>query len=186
VEKCLVARRTVLRRATSAALGSPCGQGKGRAPGYTQWVRTYCKESTGPPLRDGRTPKMGPRPFRVGSGLITAGSRDSGTRNTRTLPWKGSGDDMCPDPAWCEPVHATFLFPGQAETWYSQAAYYDVSMQDGPDVGPLGHAAPAFIVERTRRLTTPLTGDVPSQRLMRPVHSASRRRQGHPADGAPS
>jgi hypothetical protein len=30
-----------------------------------------------------------------------------------------------------------------------------------------------------------LTGDVPSQHLMRPVHSAGRRRQGHPADGAP-
>jgi hypothetical protein len=35
-EKSLVARRTVLRGATSAALGSPRGQGKGRAPGYTQ------------------------------------------------------------------------------------------------------------------------------------------------------
>jgi hypothetical protein len=42
----------------------------------------------------------------------------------------------------------------------------------------------AFIVERTRRLPTMLTGDVPSQHLMRPVHSAGRRRQGHPADGA--
>jgi hypothetical protein len=30
-----------------------------------------------------------------------------------------------------------------------------------------------------------LTGDVPSQHLMRHVHSAGRRRQGHPADGAP-
>jgi hypothetical protein len=30
-----------------------------------------------------------------------------------------------------------------------------------------------------------LTGDVPSQHLMRPVHSAGRRRQGHPADNAP-
>jgi hypothetical protein len=47
-EKSLVARRTVLHRATSAVLGSPCGQGKGRALGYSQWVRTYCVESTGP------------------------------------------------------------------------------------------------------------------------------------------
>jgi hypothetical protein len=30
---------------------------------------------------------------------------------------------------------------------------------------------------------TMLTGDVPSQHLKRPVHSASRQRQGHPADG---
>jgi hypothetical protein len=31
---------------------------------------------------------------------------------------------------------------------------------------------------------TTLTGDAPSQYLMRPVQSAGRRRQGHPADGA--
>jgi hypothetical protein len=90
---------------------------------------------------------------------------------------------MCPDLAWCEPVHATFLFPGQAETWYSQAAYYDVSMWDGPDVRPLGHAAPAFIVERTRRLTTPLTGDVPLQHLMCPIRSTGRRCPSHPTGG---
>jgi hypothetical protein len=76
-----------------------------------------------------------------------------------------------------------FLFPGQAETWYSQAAYYDVSMRDGPDVRPLGHAAPAFIVERTHRLTTPLTGDVPLQHLMCPVRSTSKRRPSHPTCG---
>jgi hypothetical protein len=40
---------------------------------------------------------------------------------------------------------------------------HDISIWDGPDVKPLGHAARAFIVERTRRLTTSLTGDVPLQ-----------------------
>jgi hypothetical protein len=34
-------------------------------------------------------------------------------------------------------------------------------------------------------MSTLLTGDVPPQYLMRPVHSAGRWRQGHPADGAP-
>jgi hypothetical protein len=38
---------------------------------------------------------------------------------------------------------------------------HDVSMRDGPDVRPLGHAAPAFIMEMTRHLTTLLAGDVP-------------------------
>jgi hypothetical protein len=38
---------------------------------------------------------------------------------------------------------------------------HDVSLQDGPDVRPLDHAALAFIMEKTRRLTTQLTGDVP-------------------------
>jgi hypothetical protein len=33
---------------------------------------------------------------------------------------------------------------------------------------------------------TALTGDVPSQHLMRPVPSAGRQRQGHPAGGAPA
>jgi hypothetical protein len=61
----------------------------------------------------------------------------------------------------------------------------DISQQAEPDVRPLGRAVSALIAERTRRLSTLLTGDVPPQHLMRPVHSAGRWRQGHPADGAP-
>jgi hypothetical protein len=61
----------------------------------------------------------------------------------------------------------------------------DISQRAEPDVRPLGRTVSTFIVERTRRLSTLLTGDVPTQHLMCPVHSAGRRRQGHPADGAP-
>jgi hypothetical protein len=61
----------------------------------------------------------------------------------------------------------------------------DISQRTEPNVRPLGRVVSAFIVERTRRLSTLLTGDVPSQHLMRPVHSTGRRRQGHHADGAP-
>jgi hypothetical protein len=61
----------------------------------------------------------------------------------------------------------------------------DVSQRAEPDVRPLGRAVSAFITERTRRLSTLLTGDVPPQHLMRPVHSTGRRRQGHPTDGVP-
>jgi hypothetical protein len=61
----------------------------------------------------------------------------------------------------------------------------DISQQTEPDVRPLGRAVSVFIAERTCRLSTLLTGDVPPQHLMRPVHSAGRWRQGHPADGAP-
>jgi hypothetical protein len=61
----------------------------------------------------------------------------------------------------------------------------DISQRAEPDVRPLGRTVSAFIVERTRRLSTLLTGDVPPQHLMRPVHSAGRRRQRHPADDAP-
>jgi hypothetical protein len=61
----------------------------------------------------------------------------------------------------------------------------DVSQRTEPDIRPLGRAVSTFITERTRRLSTLLTGDVPPQHLMRPVHSAGRRRQGHPTDGVP-
>jgi hypothetical protein len=48
-----------------------------------------------------RTPSMGPGPLCVGSGPLTAGSRDSGTKRTRTLikTRRGSGADTCPDHA---------------------------------------------------------------------------------------
>jgi hypothetical protein len=61
----------------------------------------------------------------------------------------------------------------------------DISQRAEPDVRPLGRAVSAFIVEGMCRLLTPLTDDVPPQHLMCPIHSAGRRRQGHPADGAP-
>jgi hypothetical protein len=61
----------------------------------------------------------------------------------------------------------------------------DISQRVEPDVRPLSRVVSAFIAERTCRLPTLLIGDVPPQHLMRPVHSAGRRRQGHPVDGAP-
>jgi hypothetical protein len=60
----------------------------------------------------------------------------------------------------------------------------DVSQRAGPDVRPLGRAVSAFIAERTHRLSTLLTGDVPPQHFV----SCPLRWQavlGHPADGAP-
>jgi hypothetical protein len=62
---------------------------------------------------------------------------------------------------------------------------HDVGRRAEHDVRALGYAASAFIVERTRRLSTLLTDDVPPQHLLRPIHSASKRRQGHPVGGTP-
>jgi hypothetical protein len=62
---------------------------------------------------------------------------------------------------------------------------HDISQRAEPDVRSLGRTVSAFIAERTRRLSALLTGDVPPQHLMCPVHSTGRRRQGHLADGAP-
>jgi hypothetical protein len=61
----------------------------------------------------------------------------------------------------------------------------DISQRAGPNVRPLGHTVSAFIAERTCRLSTLLTGDVPPQHLMCLVHSDGRWRQVHPTDGAP-
>jgi hypothetical protein len=51
----------------------------------------------------------------------------------------------------------------------------DISQRTEPDVRPLGRAVSAFIAERTRRLSTLLTGDVPPQHLMRPVQAGDAR-----------
>jgi hypothetical protein len=61
----------------------------------------------------------------------------------------------------------------------------DVSQRVEPDVRPLGRAASAFTAEKTRRLSIPLTDDVPPQHLMYLVHSTGRRCPGHPAGGVP-
>jgi hypothetical protein len=61
----------------------------------------------------------------------------------------------------------------------------DVGQRVEHDVRALSRASSTFIAEGTCRLSTLLTGDVPPWHLLRPVHSAGRRRQGHLADGAP-
>jgi hypothetical protein len=61
----------------------------------------------------------------------------------------------------------------------------DISQRVVPDVRPLKpHSLCIYCGEDASPATT-LTGDVPSQHLMRHVHSAGRRRQGHPADSEP-
>jgi hypothetical protein len=75
-------------------------------------------------------------------------------------------------------LHSKLRRRPEAATWLIAR---DVSQRAEPDVRPLGHAVSAFIAGRTRRLSTLLTRCAP-QHLMRPVHSAGRRRQGHPAD----
>jgi hypothetical protein len=60
---------------------------------------------------------------------------------------------------------------------------HDISHRVEPDVKPC--SACIYWGEDALPATT-LTGDVPSQHLMRPVPSAGRRRQGHPAGGAPA
>jgi hypothetical protein len=121
---------------------------------------------------------MGPGPFRMGSGLITAGSRDSGAGNTRTLPWKGPGDDTCPGLPPRSPLRRR---PATA-VWFVAR---DISQRQERGVWPLEACGLCIYCGEDAPPTSTLTGDEPSQHLMCPVHSAGRRRQGHPADGAP-
>jgi hypothetical protein len=85
-----------------------------------------------------------------------------------------------------ESYHVHFRFPlrrrPDAATWPTA---HDVSQRAEPDVRPLGRVVSEFIAEKTRRLAILLTGDVPPQHLRCPVHSAGRRRPGHPAGGVP-
>jgi hypothetical protein len=75
-----------------------------------------------------------------------------------------------------EPYRIRFRSPPSrrpdAATWPTAR---DVSQRAEPDVRPLGHAASAFIADRVRRLSIPLTGDVSPRHLMSPVHSTGRR-----------
>ena len=64
-------------------------------------------------------------------------------------------------------LSCALALPAQAE---SQCCHMvvarDISQRAEPDVRPLGHAVSAFIAEKTRRLPTLLTGDVPPHHLL--------------------
>jgi hypothetical protein len=61
----------------------------------------------------------------------------------------------------------------------------DISQRAEPDTRPIWLCSLCNYCGEDAPPATTLTGDAPSQHLMRPVQSAGRRRQGHPADGAP-
>jgi hypothetical protein len=63
---------------------------------------------------------------------------------------------------FCSPLRRSL----DAATWPTTR---DVSQRAKPDVRPLGHATSAFIVDKSRRLSIPLAGDVSPQHLMSPV-----------------
>jgi hypothetical protein len=61
----------------------------------------------------------------------------------------------------------------------------NVSQRAKPDVRPMRLCSLSIYCGDDVPPATTLTGDVPSQHLMRPVQSTGRRRKGHPADGVP-
>jgi hypothetical protein len=167
--KPLVARQAAHRRATSATLGPPRGQGKKRAPdtrsrsGPATW-------KTPDPVRNGRTSEKDPRPFRVGSEQITTGSQDSRAGNTRAPPSKGSGAGTCPGLAPPSPL-------GQRPAAAAWLVAHDISRATKPDVRPPRSRGLRIYCGEDAPPATRLTNDVPPRHLMRLVHSAGRRRQ---------
>jgi hypothetical protein len=83
---------------------------------------------------------------------------------------------MCPGPVWCGPVRMRFRSPPRRRpvvaTWPTAR---DVSQRAVPDVRTPGYTVPAFIADKARRLTS----DVSPRYLMRPTHSAVKRRPVH-------
>jgi hypothetical protein len=65
---------------------------------------------------------------------------------------------------------------GQRSNATSWLIVRDVGQRAERDIRALSCAASAFIAEGTRRLSALLAGDVPPRHLLRPVHSAGRRR----------
>jgi hypothetical protein len=61
----------------------------------------------------------------------------------------------------------------------------DISQRTELDVRPIQLCSLCIYCEEDAPLATTLTGDAPSQHLMRPIQSSGRRRQGHPVDGVP-
>jgi hypothetical protein len=74
-----------------------------------------------------------------------------------------------------EPYRIRFSSPlrrsADAVMWHGTR---DVSQRAEPDVRPLGCAVSAFIADKARHLSISLTGDVPPQHLLSPVHSIGR------------
>jgi hypothetical protein len=120
-----------------------------------------------------RTPRMGSGPLYVGSGPLTAGYRGSGTENTQALI-KGQAGFRSQHVSG--PYRIRFCSPDRrrpdAAAWPTTR---HVSQRAEPDVRPRDCAASAFIADKARRLSIPLTGDVPHPHLMSPVHSTDRR-----------
>jgi hypothetical protein len=183
-ERSLVVWRKVLRRATSTAPGSPHGQGKGRALGCTHWVRTYCEESTGPPYVMNGPPRWVLYPSQWGLDYSPPDPGILGQRKPEPRSGRGPGATCVQTQLGVNlSTQRSYSLARRKPGAAKRPTVHDMNLRDGPDVRPLGHAALAFIAEKTRRLTTPLIGDVPLQHLMCPVHSTGRRRPSHLVGG---
>jgi hypothetical protein len=151
------------------------------------WVRTSTEEHR-TPVRTTRTPDYGPGlPRRHVGSLGWAPGHPSKVRTTTRSRDKGNpGMSRGPVLNVSRPCPACLRSPLR---WRPAAAAWlvarDISQRAEPDVRSLKPHGLCIYSGEDAPPATMLTDDVPSQHLMRPVHSAGRRRQGHPVDGAP-
>jgi hypothetical protein len=129
---------------------------------------------TSPELPRRHTGSLGwvPGPPKRGLGL----SKVLGRRGPRHK--QVSGADTCPGLALRSPIRQR----PAAAVWLVAR---DISQRAEPDVRPIQPCNLCTYCGEDAPPATTLTGDVPFQHLMRPVLSAGRRRQGHPAGSAP-
>jgi hypothetical protein len=90
---------------------------------------------------------------------------------------QGSGADTCPGLALRSSIRRRLA----AVAWLVAR---DISQWAEPDVRPIQPCSLCIYYGEDAPPATTLTGDAPSQHLMRHVLSVGRRRQGHPAGGA--
>ena len=138
----------------------------------TEEHRTPVSTSLELPRRHAGSPGWvpGPAPER-GPGLSKV-PRRGGLRHRL-----GSGADTCPDFALRSPLRRR----PAAAAWLVAR---DISQQVEPDARPIQPCSLCIYCGEDAPPATTLTGDVPSRHLMRPVPSAGRRSQTHPADCA--
>jgi hypothetical protein len=132
---------------------------------YRPDLRVRSRISTGVPGHLERAPN----PPCAGSGPSTARPQD------RTCTSLGQDLGRGPVTTRCGPIRLRHCSPpGRRPNAATRPTACDVSRRAEPDVRPPGYAAPAFIADKARRLSVPLTGDVPPQHLMSLVHSTGR------------
>jgi hypothetical protein len=135
-----------------------------------------CTHNPDPWSKAARSHWIGFRPHQVSSGPSVTRSRE---RKCHDL---GMGPVLTRVQALSRAPRSPLGRRSNTATWL---IVRDVGQWAEHDVRALGRATSAFIAERTHRMSTHLTGDVPPRHLLCHVHSAGRRRQSHLANGAP-
>jgi hypothetical protein len=144
-------------------------------PDFRRGTPDPCEYESGAPKETCRVPRVSPRwpppPPERGPSL----SKVPGWGGPRHR--QGSGADTCPDFALRSPLRRRPV----AAAWLVAR---DISQRAEPDARPIWLCSLCIYCGEDVPPATTLTGDAPSQHLMRPVQSAGRPRQGHPTDGA--